>query len=306
MVGQKVSVLRQSMYTHCQTSVPRLHIVTVATEDAFYLPYLRASCRHNGQELIVLGMGKQTQWQGLTTKFRWMLQFLRQLPRDDLVCFVDGYDVICTRDLSELPAEFNALCAQQGGDVVVAHNLYPRPWMHLVHWFYYKRCKGYNLNSGTYIGRVQSVQRIIRRSMHLNRTLHTNSDQQLLTLDCIEHPQHFCVDHNSQLFLNINDFGQDLRPLVHITDRRLTYQGVQPFFLHANGNGILDTILVDLGYRIDAVERAERVRKMQKEVHTKCWFHLSQYVQARRWTIGVFVGICILVCTIWIVRVRRR
>ena len=293
------------MFTSKYTSVQGLHIVTIATQEAFYLPYLRASCRHHGQELTVLGMGRQAEWQGLTTKLQWMLHFLRQLPQNDLVCFVDGYDVICTHDLHELPMAFRAMCIRHGGQVVIAHNLYPRPWMHLVHHVYYKRCKGYNLNSGTYMGRVRDIQRIIQRSVYLNRIRKTKSDQQLLTLDCIEHPEEFCIDTESSLFLNINDFGQDLRPHVQITNGRLTYNDNQPFFVHANGNGILDTILVDLGYRIRASVRRKRIQQLRIEVHTKFWFHLRQYVQANKWTLVVFlVCVCLFVSVMWIAYTR--
>ena len=280
--------------------VPGLHIVTIATREAFYLPYLRASCRRHGKVLTVLGMGRQAEWKGLTTKLKWMLQYLSLKPDEDLVCFVDGYDVICTRDLKELPQAFHSICKRHGGQVVVAHNLYPRSWMHLVHKVYYKRCKGYNLNSGTYMGRVLDIRRMIQRTMSLNRTYKTNSDQQLLTLECIANPKQFCIDRDSALFLNINDFGQDLRPHVQIKGGYLTYDGRQPFFVHANGNGILDTILVDLGYFIRKSERRKRAQLMQKEVQAKFLFHLRQYLRSHKWAlVTLLVCVCLL---IWVIK----
>ena len=75
----------------------KLHIVTVATDSQYYFPYLVESCKRNGKELEVLGMGEV--WQGFNWKYVKMMEYLKTLPTDDIVCFVDGYDVVCCRNL---------------------------------------------------------------------------------------------------------------------------------------------------------------------------------------------------------------
>ena len=81
-----------------------LHIVSVATESRYYLPYLQDTCRKFGSDLIVLGYGEK--WTGYVFKFEKIIEFLRTIDPWDIVCFVDGYDVICTRDLSMLIPTF--------------------------------------------------------------------------------------------------------------------------------------------------------------------------------------------------------
>lgn len=81
-----------------------LHIVTVATESQYYFPYLVESCERHGQKLEVLGFDEK--WQGFNWRFKKMISYLKTLPKNDIVCFVDGYDVICCRNLKEMPNMF--------------------------------------------------------------------------------------------------------------------------------------------------------------------------------------------------------
>ena len=76
-----------------------LHIVTVATESKYYFPYLVESCRKYGKELEVLGYGEK--WKGFNWRFKLMIEYLKNLNPSHIVCFIDGYDVICTRNLYE-------------------------------------------------------------------------------------------------------------------------------------------------------------------------------------------------------------
>ena len=80
------------------------HIITVATDPKYYFPYLVESCKNLGKELKVLGMGEK--WEGFNWKYKQMVEYLNQLPKTDIVCFVDGYDVVCCRNLNELPRAF--------------------------------------------------------------------------------------------------------------------------------------------------------------------------------------------------------
>ena len=81
-----------------------VEIITVSTDDKFYYPYLVESCKKNKGKLTTLGMGEE--WRGYNWKFRKMIDYLNTLNDDIIVCFVDGYDVISCRDLTELAYEF--------------------------------------------------------------------------------------------------------------------------------------------------------------------------------------------------------
>ena len=97
-----------------------LHIVTVATESKFYLPYLVESCKKNGKELEILGFGEK--WQGFTWRFKLMIDYLENININDIVCFIDGYDVICTRNLNELKENFIKLKNETNSKIIVGYD----------------------------------------------------------------------------------------------------------------------------------------------------------------------------------------
>lgn len=76
-----------------------MHTLTVATHDEGYLVALKESCERFGYSLQVLGW--QEPWQG----FRWRMQLvvdaLKKLPRDEIVMFVDAFDVVMTGPAEE-------------------------------------------------------------------------------------------------------------------------------------------------------------------------------------------------------------
>lgn len=73
-----------------------MKLVTVATHSERYFPYLELSAKRNGHDLVVLGWGEK--WQGFAWKFMLMLEYLKTLKPDEIVCFVDAYDVVILED----------------------------------------------------------------------------------------------------------------------------------------------------------------------------------------------------------------
>ena len=97
-----------------------LHIVTVATDPKYYFPYLVESCKRNGKELEVLGFGEK--WKGFYWKYELMIEYLKSVSENDIVCFIDGYDVICTRDLNELKESFIKIKNEKNCKIIVGHD----------------------------------------------------------------------------------------------------------------------------------------------------------------------------------------
>ena len=51
-----------------------------------------------------------------------MIQYLKKLDSNDIVCFIDGYDVICIRNLREMTDVFLQLKKRTNCKIVVAEN----------------------------------------------------------------------------------------------------------------------------------------------------------------------------------------
>ena len=95
----------------------RLHVCTVANWRHPNLAKLIASCEQVGIELEILGMSEP--YRRNTDKLVAMKKYCAQLPDDDLVLFVDAFDVLI---LADRLAVFSARCpnAHVGRDELLA------------------------------------------------------------------------------------------------------------------------------------------------------------------------------------------
>jgi hypothetical protein len=223
-----------------------LHIVTVATESKYYFPYLIESCHKNGKELEVIGMGEK--WEGFNWKYKKMITYLQSLPKDDVVCFVDGYDVLCCRDLNKLIPDFLQIQKEQKCKIVVGHD--KTSFMMSTASFifdFFGKCKNLSINSGTYIGKVNDILYIIQQIYELNPK-HDADDQVLMTKYCSLNPNDFYIDTDNKLFLALVYPLENIDKYTDIHNSKLSYNHNSPFFIHAPGYGILDNVITKLGY----------------------------------------------------------
>jgi hypothetical protein len=229
--------------------VGELHIVTVATESKYYFPYLVKSCRKNGKELEILGMGEK--WEGFNWKFKKMIEYLTKLPPHDIVCFIDGYDVLCTRNLNELKTAFIEMKKKHNCKIIAGNDKVQSYIVQFFQYFFFGKCKNESLNSGTYIGYATDLLEIVTKIYELNPKNEAD-DQVLMTKYCVANPDDICIDVDSELFLTICDSCNELDNHVQINTQTQTqtlmYNNRQPFFIHANGFGFLDNIITKLGY----------------------------------------------------------
>ena len=246
----------------------QLYIVTVATDPDYYFPYLQESCKKNGKELVVLGYGQK--WKGFNWKFTLMLNYLKTLKKNDIVCFVDGYDVVCIRNLNELKNVF--LQAKKkynckiivGEDKVKVNDIFSF-FVNICGKNFYSQCNNESLNSGTYIGYVEDLIDIINKIYNLN-PVDNADDQILLTKYCKLNPYDFHVDKKCEFFLTLVSPGQEIdKELVFIKNNNnkiiVTYNNNAPFFIHGPGETFLDNVIIKMGYNYNY--------KINKIIHKK-------------------------------------
>ena len=234
-----------------------LHIVTVATESQYYFPYLVESCERNGLKLEILGFGEE--WKGFNWRFKKMIDYLKTLPKNDLVCFVDGYDVLCCRNLKEMPDIFYKLKEEHLCKVIFAEDKTQNSnnsLMNILTEFfgnlYFGTCKGESINAGTYVGLADDLLNFTLKMNDLNN-LDDADDQVLVTNYCNLNPNEIYCDTENKLFLTLPRPLQELDQYVDINTetKQITYGSNSPFFIHAPGYGYLDGIIEKLGYQIE-------------------------------------------------------
>jgi hypothetical protein len=227
-----------------------VHIVTVATHSQYYFPYLVESCKKNGKELTVLGYGEK--WEGFNWRYKKVLEYLIKLNSEDIVCFVDGYDVICTRNLSELPNKFMELKRETkckiivGEQKIIVNNAFSYI-SELALKYYFGKCKNHSLNAGTYIGNVTDLLELIKGILNIN-SMNNADDQILITKYCKIKPNDITVDTDNKLFLTLELPYQEIDRHVEFRDNKVYYQNNAPFFIHGAGQTYLDNILIQLNY----------------------------------------------------------
>jgi len=238
-----------------------LHIVTVVTESKYYFPYLVESCKKYGKKLTVLGYGEK--WLGFTWRFKLMLDYLENLPKNDIVCFIDGYDVICLRDLTELKEEFIKIRNQTNCKIIVGHDKIDRSTLYYnfnyyFNYYYFGPCyKNVFINAGTYIGYVDDLLYILKKLY--NETVENFDDDQVLLIQyCKKNTNELYIDIDNKLFLTINKIKSEIDDIVEIQNNQVFYNNNRPFFIHGPGRTLLTNILRKLNYNIIKLEEQEK------------------------------------------------
>ncbi len=230
----------------------KLHIVTVATDPLYYYNYLKLSCKRNNNEIVTLGFGRK--WRGFAWKFNLMIKYLSKLQPDDYVCFVDGYDVVCCRNLDTLIDNFIKIKNKKKCKIVVGHDKIYKEGKdlenHKLSYVYVNSvCKNQSLNSGTYIGLVQDVLDILKQTYSIDPK--DNVDDQVLLTEICKKTNDIYIDVDNQLFLTMIKTHEEIDSYLTIDKTGITYNNNKPYFIHGAGDTFLDNVIKKLGYKIN-------------------------------------------------------
>jgi hypothetical protein len=227
----------------------KLHILTVANKSKYYYPYLVDSVKRNNSNLITLGFNKE--WVGFNTKFKLMYEKLEELDENDIACFVDGFDVICVRDLNELINVFLEIKERQKCSIIAGYdnvrNIFARILASL---YFTKKIGSTIINSGTYIGYVKDIKKFL--SFVLSQDDDELADDQILMNTYSKlHPNEIYIDIKTEIFLTIVRPLQSIKKFTEIKDNVVYSNNNKPFFIHSAGSGYMNDILEELEYKVD-------------------------------------------------------
>ena len=273
----------------------KLHIVTVATEEKYYLPYLKILCKKFNNELKILGLG--TKWQGLSYKFHLILKYLKTLNPNDIVCFIDGYDVICVRDTKELINEFKKLINDKL--IFLSIDTYSLP-NDLASYLYWERIDKYVINSGCYMGYVKNLIIVLEE---INKSINnlTNNDQKLLIEYCKKHPDSYVLDKDNNIFLCYVQGLNEIDNKINIINNNIYYKNSKPFFIHGPANTYLNNILIKLGF--SNTEYLKSIKKTyKKELNNKIFYYLKEILKKNQ---IIFLIIYLLILFIIIKKIKK-
>lgn len=227
----------------------KLHILTVANKSKYYYPYLIESVKKNNNKLITLGFNKE--WNGFNTKYKMMFNKISSFNDNDIICFVDGFDVICVRDLNKLVDVFLEIKQREKCNIIVGFDNVRNILSHIISSLYFtKKFHSIIANSGTYIGLAKDIKAFL--SYCLNQDNDDLADDQILMNKYNKlHPGEIYIDNKTEIFLTIIKPLQSIKKYTRIENNIVYSNNNKPFFIHSAGGGFMNEILEELGYNID-------------------------------------------------------
>jgi hypothetical protein len=226
------------------------YILTVANKSKYYYPYLIKSVNNNNNKLITLGFNKE--WIGFNTKFKLMFNAINNFNDDDIICFVDGFDVICVRDLNELTNIFLEIKKREKCNIIVGYDnnvkdIFTKIFASL---YFTKKINSTVINSGTYIGFVKDIRKFLSFVLSIDND-ELADDQILMNKYNKLNPYEIYIDINTEMFLTIVNPLQSIEKYTEIKEKVVYSNKNKPFFIHAAGSGFMNDILQKLDYKID-------------------------------------------------------
>jgi hypothetical protein len=205
----------------------QLHVCTVASWMHPNLYKLITSCNVHGIQLDIIGMNQP--YRNNIDKLRWMNLYCKQLPEDDLVLFVDAFDVLILAQKEEIVSRFLKLNAP----MLMSVELYCYPEKTAS--FHPPTSSPFKyICTGTYIGYVKAVNNWL--DAFDKKMMKGVSDQAAAHMLFKKNPHFYALDYWCQIFLCL--FGLPDEALqIDAENKQIycTYSNSSPCILHANG-----------------------------------------------------------------------
>jgi len=225
-----------------------VYFITVATESKYYFPYLLKTSKIHNYNLKILGFGEK--WKGFNWRNKLVLEYLNQLKDDDIIFFIDAYDVIFVRNSDKIKDKFLELHDKHKFKIITGYD-------NILHSSYFNKifvklkfgtCNNTSLNAGTYGGYVKDVKNILQKILYIDSN-DSQDDQVLLTKYCKNNVNDIYIDIDNELFLTIGTPLKNVYDFIEIEKDTnfIKYKNKYPFILHAPGSSFLDKCIIKLG-----------------------------------------------------------
>ena len=280
-----------------------VHVVTAANKSDGYYEILKESCVRNGCELTTLGFGEK--WGGYVWKYTKMRGYLKTIKLDDIVVFVDGFDVVMTEHIDIVMKKYKTF----EKDIVLSV-AYECEYYKLITKRVYKFVKyngnEYSINTGLYIGKCGTLLKMYDLIDQTHGFENYNEDQLLMTVFLNNNKEfmdkYIALDTKATLFNNairinfkdcILDPNGDNKLNISYKNNQILNTFKQPSsFLHGPGSVRLTPYLEKLGY--------ENIPDIIPLSNARVLFYSKLFLAGMFWYdwVIVFIVLIIIVFTI--------
>lgn len=206
----------------------QLHVCTVATHNDPGLFRLQRSCQRKGVPLVVLGQGRPYPSNGI--KLQFVKEYLDTLPDDDILLFIDGFDVIILDDGQTILEKF--LSKNTPFFISKEMNFGPAFSRDLIANYPNAPTNFQFINSGGYIGYVKFIKQLFDSlSFQINI-----DDQDQIHVHFLKNRDKYCLDYFCDIFLSLYDVKwSDLLVDCQQSKILLLPTNTKPSIIHGNG-----------------------------------------------------------------------
>jgi hypothetical protein len=249
----------------------KFHLFTVANSEENMWRLFKTTKKHN-LELNTVNNNNCSEY---TNKITTFLDAIKELPDDDIICFVDANDVICFADEKEILDKFYSYDCK----VLLSSetNCYPEQ-NKMEYDNYYRKLKETNtmkpytnylyVNSGGYMGYKRNIQQLLewKSEEEINEICKLGSEQHYFTLYFLKYSLldgfNIKLDWRQLIFQNV--YRVRFQELSMVNGRLFNdVLGTFPCFIHFNGlnlynykminenNGNVENIMNEMIYNMD-------------------------------------------------------
>jgi hypothetical protein len=248
-------------------------LITYATHNSGYINALSESSKRMGFELIILGQNKK--WEGFMQKLFDIIAFLKTQSKNEIICFVDGFDVLTLGTKDEFINKFKSF----NTDKVIFSAHKDNYFLEVI--FGKINVKDSNVEynrlcSGTYVGYCHKIIELFENICKISDFNNEDDDQNKLTQcynkckDCIQldtnNTLFYCVETSSDMisemikYINLVQkkqiYMEDENVFYFIRDNRLILKNNnnKPVFVQGNGNINMDNLAKKLNLPLKVTE----------------------------------------------------
>ena len=272
---------------------------TVATNNNGYLQCLISQCKKNDVELNIIGLNEK--WGGFNWKIKKIRSFLSKQNKNDIVVFMDAYDVILLNN-NDIEEKFKSFKKK----IVMSVEQHSKS---SIHKYFYKKVfnpyYNYLINGGLYMGYVEYL---IIYFDYINKYYNLNSSQDDQIIfnsfpyenETIQdfYKNYIVLDINSIIFYNLQVPICKKNDIHTIINKKIFVNSNEPNFIHAPGKRNINNLLTNYDINIPSnMIKSNYVEHFLTEVNTVTYSIKTYY----KYFVIEFMIILIIICTFFLI-----
>ncbi len=232
-VSHYLKIITISPFMNLQANIPSIYFITYATHSERLFDILLESAKRNNIKLNVIGMGNK--WKDWKTRAGEILNHLKKLDNNMIICHIDGFDSIILGTELEIYEKFMTNYSDK--KIIFSSDNSNNFFIKYFKLKKFNLCRNNFISAGLYIGYNYYIQKLLTEFINSDES----DDQRFFTSLCYN--EEIGIDDNI-IFYNYQYFGNKLI----YNNNRLYINENTPCIISAPGGVNITNILNNFGY----------------------------------------------------------